>query len=175
MIFSDREEAGRLLAEQLKKANLSLKDPIVLALPRGGLPVALEVAQSLNAPLETFIVRKIGSPKNPEFAIGAVAEGGHCWINHATVESLGLHEEEVAWIIDSEKREVDRRAMIYRGDRKLPSLQNRDVILVDDGVATGSTMAVACRALKKLGVKSMIVATPVCSKKKHFVPEYGCR
>src|ERR1700722_9282091 len=125
MIFSDREQAGRLLAEQLKKLSLPLKDPIVLALPRGGVPVALEIAQTLNVPLEPFIVRKIGSPENPEFAIGAVAEGGHYWINHATVESLGFHDEEIAWIVDSEKREVDRRSMAYRGDRKLPSLENR--------------------------------------------------
>jgi putative phosphoribosyl transferase len=164
MIFSDREQAGRLLAEQLKKLSLPLKDPIVLALPRGGVPVALEIAQTLNVPLEPFIVRKIGSPENPEFAIGAVAEGGHYWINHATVESLGFHDEEIAWIVDSEKREVDRRATVYRGDRKLSSLENRDIILVDDGVATGSTVSVACRSLKKMGAKNIIVASPVCSR-----------
>jgi putative phosphoribosyl transferase len=167
MIFSDREEAGRLLGEQLKKKALSLKNPIVLALPRGGVPVAVEVAQSLNAPLEAFIVRKIGSPENPEFAIGAVAEGGHFWINHATVESLGFHEDEIAWIVESEKREVERRAMTYRGTRELPSLADRDVIVVDDGVATGSTMAVACRALRKMKTRSIIVASPVCSRESN--------
>ena len=171
--FADRAQAGRLLAETLRiyrtRPNL-----LVLALPRGGVPVAARVAEALNAPMDVYLVRKLGAPMQPELAMGAIAEAGPNRsslrvIDWSLVNRIGLSDDELEAVIRTEEREMARRHDLYRGDRPSPHLAGRTIILVDDGAATGSTMLSAIRALKsqasaKGEATKVIVALPVASR-----------
>lgn len=161
--FVNRREAGRLLAhELLGYANRS--DVLVLALPRGGVPVGYEVALALHAPLDVFIVRKIGAPWNEELAIGAVASGGAWRLDQSIIYELGISRHDIERIVEKESHEVQRRERVYRGNIPFPSLDGRIVILVDDGLATGSSMLVAAEAIRRQSPSQLIVAAPVASE-----------
>jgi putative phosphoribosyl transferase len=162
MLFANRHEAGTVLAGLLKHY-ANRPDVLVLALPRGGLPVAFEVAQALNAPLDVFVVRKLGVPGHDELAMGAIATGGVRVLNDDVVGYLGLSDAAIDRVMEKEKRELERRERIYRGDRTPPNVQGRTVILVDDGLATGSTMRAAVAALRKQQPSHIVVAVPVAS------------
>jgi len=160
-MFRDRQEAGRKLADEL--ARLGLPDPVVLALPRGGVPVAAEIARALGAPLDLVIVRKVGAPGNPELAVAAIVDGDppDVVLNHEIVEAYGLDDSGLQALIGRERPELERRRHIYRAGRKPLSVRGRTAILVDDGVATGTTMRVAIRALKRRSPRAIVVAVPV--------------
>ena len=146
--FLDRHEAGRVLAERLRKF-AGRPDVIVLGLPRGGVPVAYEVARALGVPFDVFLVRKLGAPGQEELAMGAIASGGVVVINHEVVDGLRIPWEMVEDEIARERMELTRREALYRGDRPPIEVSGRTVILVDDGLATGSTMRAAVRALRR--------------------------
>ena len=158
--LEDRADAGRRLAVRL--AGYGDERPIVLALPRGGVPVGAEVSRSLGAPLDIFIARKLGAPEQPELGIGAVAQGGVLVLNERIVRALGLSEEHVRRAAEEELREVERRLRLLRGDRPEPLINGRTVILVDDGLATGATARAAVLALKERGPGRLVLAVPVC-------------
>jgi putative phosphoribosyl transferase len=160
-MFHDRQEAGRKLAAELAK--LQLQDPIVLALPRGGVPVAAEVAKTLKAPLDLILVRKVGSPGNPELAVAAIVDGdpADVVLNRDVVEAYSLADDELRVLIAKERPELERRRAAYRGGQKPLSVDGKSVIIVDDGAATGTTMKVAIRALKRRSPREIIVALPV--------------
>lgn len=160
--FTNRSEAGRELAGTLD-AFRDRQDVIVLGLPRGGVPVAYEVADALRAPLDVFTVRKLGAPGNEEYAIGAIATGGIVAIDRAAMRVLGVSDAALEALIDRERRELVRRERLYRGDRAMPSLAGKTVIVVDDGLATGASMTAAVTALRQREPKSIVVATPVAS------------
>jgi putative phosphoribosyl transferase len=159
--FADRRDAGRQLAERL--ASLAAEDPVVVGLPRGGVPVAREVATALGAPLEILAVRKLGAPHNPEYGIGAVAEDGTRVIDAEAVAVLGLSGGEVDSLIARETEELRRRVAAYRGDRSALDLEGRTVIVVDDGVATGVTDTAALRAIYRRRPGRTVLAVPVCA------------
>jgi putative phosphoribosyl transferase len=159
MLFRDRREAGRYLASKLS-AYADRPDVIVLALPRGGVPVGFEVARALHAPLDVFLVRKLGVPGRKELAMGAIASGGVCVLNEV-VDALGITEEDIADMVAREKEELQRRERLYREDRPAPDVRGRTVILVDDGLATGSSMRAAVIALRKRQPARVVVAVPV--------------
>jgi putative phosphoribosyl transferase len=158
--LKDRTEAGRLLAERLSSYG-DREDVLVLALPRGGVPVAFEIAKKLNAPLDVFIVRKLGVPWQPELAMGAIASGGVRVLNDDVVRAYGISNEEIASVEAEEKKELERRERVYRDERPAPDVGGRTVILVDNGIATGTTMLAALAALKKLEPARIIVAVAV--------------
>ena len=159
-VFRDRAEAGRLLAAKLREyANRS--DVVVLALPRGGVPVAFEVARALDAPLDVFVVRKLGVPGHEELAMGAIASGGVRVLNQDVLRALGISRGVVDLVAEREQRELLRREREYRDGRAPVDIRNRTVILVDDGLATGSSMRVAAIALKQKGPAEIIAAVPV--------------
>src|SRR6266403_900089 len=158
--FRDRREAGRLLAAKLT-AYANRPDVIVLALPRGGVPVAYEVARALGAPLDVFVVRKLGVPGYEELAMGAVATGGVRVLNDQLVNRLGIPEHIIDAVAARERRELARRERLYRGDRPPPDVRGRTVILIDDGLATGSTMRAAIAALRQQHPARIVVAVPV--------------
>ena len=158
--FRDRAEAGARLAERL--AALRADDPVVVALPRGGVPVAHEIAAALEAPLEVLAVRKLGAPGRPELAMGAIAEDGTGVIDQATVRALGVGEAELQATIERETEELRRRVALYRGEREPFELRGRTVIVVDDGVATGATDKAALRAIRRRGPVRVVLAVPVC-------------
>ncbi|MGD9890851.1 MAG: phosphoribosyltransferase [Dehalococcoidia bacterium] len=160
-MFRDRQAAGRHLARLLQHTRAL--NPIVLALPRGGVPVAYEIARDLGAPLDVFLVRKIGAPGHRELGIGAVAQGGVRILNEAAIAMLDVPREEIARITAEETAELERRLRQYRGDRPLPDLNSRTVILVDDGLATGVSAMAAIRALRRLHPSRLILAVPVCA------------
>lgn len=161
LVFRDRRDAGRALADALRKAG-PWRDPVVLALPRGGVPVAFEVAQALGAPLDILVVRKIGHPRHEEFAIGAIAGGGVTVMNPQADGYLGgVSAEDVDRIVQRERAELERREHLYRDGRPAEPLAGRDVIVVDDGLATGSTMRAAVAALRRLQPARVVVAVPV--------------
>ena len=162
MRFRDRREAGRLIAEAV--APLDLADPIVLALPRGGVPVAYEVARALGAPLDVFVVRKVGAPQQPEYGIGAIAEGDGVVASPAALRMLRLTTDDWDALVARERAELTRRVRRYRGDRELPNLAGRDVVLVDDGLATGVTAEAAVRSLRRMGPRRLVLAAPVCAR-----------
>lgn len=168
MRFHDRTDAGQRLAAAL--ADMDLRRPIVLALPRGGVPVGAEIAEELGAPLEVFVARKIGAPGRPEYGIGAVAEGGEPLFDRWAVQALGIPESGLAELAEAERRELDRRVRRYRGGRPLPSLAGRSVVLVDDGLATGVTAEAALLALRAQAATApgqplrLILAVPVCAR-----------
>ncbi|MCW3047685.1 MAG: Erythromycin esterase [Solirubrobacterales bacterium] len=158
--FRDRAEAGRLLAERLRDY-AGRDDVVVLALPRGGVPVAFEVARALDAPLDVYVVRKLGVPGHEELALGAIASGGTRVLNKQAVESLGIPAEWIEAIDAKERRELERRERAYRGDRPPPDVAGRTVILIDDGLATGSTMLAAIWAIRDDEPARIVVAVPV--------------
>ncbi len=160
-MFSDRTDAGRRLASRLVQR---IPDsPLVLALPRGGLPVAVEVARALDTDLDVLVVRKLGAPSNPEFAIGAVGEGGAMTVDHAARRQLRITSEQMDHIAQRERAEIERRVALYRGGRTRLSIAGRDVVIVDDGMATGSTAAAAVSVARHLGAARVTVAVPVGS------------
>ena len=158
--FPNRTEAGRLLAEKLVKY-ADRDDVIVLGLPRGGVPVAFEVAQRLGAPLDVFIVRKLGVPGFEELAAGAIASGGVRVLNEDVTRAIPHADEMIEAVTVRETAELERREQIYREGRPSPELRDRVVILVDDGLATGATMRAAVKALRQQGAAKIIVAVPV--------------
>jgi len=158
MHFRDRTDAGRRLGEAL--AHLRGEDPLVLGLPRGGVPVAYEVARALDAPLDVAVARKVGAPGQPELGVGAVSQGVTV-IDEATVALLGLRDEDLQPIIEEETRELHRRLLLYRGSDTLPDVKGRFVVLVDDGLATGVTTRAASRALRRLQPARLVLAVPV--------------
>lgn len=160
--FRDRSEAGQLLAERLI-AYAGRPDILVLALPRGGVPVAYEVARALGAPLDVFVVRKLGIPGHEELAMGAIASGGVRVLNDDVVQALHIPERVIEAVAARELRELERRERAYHGDRPAPDVRNRTVILVDDGLATGSTMRAAVAALRRLGPARIVVAVPTAA------------
>jgi putative phosphoribosyl transferase len=161
MKFRDRRSAGKLLGELL--AGRTWSRPLVLALPRGGVPVALEVARALGAPLNIFVARKVGAPGHREFGIGAVAEGGVSIFDERSVSRLGLSRAQLEELVEAEERELRRRVEIYRTGRPLPDLKNREVILIDDGLATGVTAQAALQSLDRVGAARLVLAVPVCA------------
>ncbi len=159
MVFRDREHAGRLLARRLSRYRG--ENPLVLALPRGGVPVAAEIARELRADLDIIIPRKIGAPCDPELAIGAVSPSGATMLNEPLLRTLRVPNEYVARAVAEARAEIQRRMELYRGVRRPPSIRGRTVILVDDGIATGYTMLVAVQGIKEAQPGRLVVAVPV--------------
>lgn len=176
--FRDRRDAGRQLAEELK-AYTNRPEVLVLALPRGGVPVAFEVAQALHAPLDIFLVRKLGVPGHEELAMGAIASGGVRILNEEVVHTLGIHEQTIERVAAAEQHTLEERERAYRGERPRPVVRGRTVLLVDDGLATGATMRAAVVALRQQGPKRSVVAVPVaavdtCEEFRAEVDEIVC-
>lgn len=165
--FRDRHDAGRALAEELASYR-GKEDLLVLGLARGGVPVGWEIASALRAPLDVFLVRKLGVPRWSELAMGALASGGGLVMNENVISSLHITGEQVRTVIDSETAELTRRERAYRGDRPGADPRDKTVILVDDGIATGASMLAAVRAVRGAGPRSLVVAVPVG-------PQSACR
>lgn len=161
MRFADRTEAGRQLAGRLQL--LVLASPVVLALPRGGVPVGFEVACALDAPLEVLVARKIGAPGHQEFGIGAIAENGAEVVDRAALHSLGLSEADFRSLVATEREELERRIEHYRGSRPLTDLRGRDAVLVDDGLATGVTAEAALLTLRSREPRRLVLGAPACA------------
>jgi putative phosphoribosyl transferase len=161
MTFEDRRDAGRQLARRLAHLHAQ-PETIVLALPRGGVPVAYEVAQALNLPLDIFLVRKLGTPGHEELAMGALTSDGTTVFNAEIIHDLNISESAIAATIDREREELQRREQSYRAGQPALDLQNQTVILIDDGLATGASMRAAVRALRTIA-KRIIVAVPVAA------------
>jgi predicted phosphoribosyltransferase len=161
-IFADRADAGRALATALESRR-GAADTVVLGLPRGGVPVAYEVAAALGLPLDVLVVRKLGLPWQPELAMGAIASGGALVLNDEVVRYLGGRDDAFEIVRAREQAELERRERDYRGDRPPLDMRNRTGILVDDGLATGATMEAAVRSLQALGASRVVVAVPVAS------------
>jgi predicted phosphoribosyltransferase len=175
--FRDRTEAGQVLAERLR-TYAGREDVVVLALPRGGVPVAHEVAKALGAPLGVFVVRKIGVPGHEELAMGAIASGGVLVLDDRLIQALGLGADDLERAVEAELRELERRETAY-GSQDAPDLAGKTVILVDDGLATGATMRAAALAVRKLGPARVVVAVPVaaeetCDEFRDVVDEIVC-
>jgi putative phosphoribosyl transferase len=160
--FRDRADAGRRLAKSLDMY-ANRPDVLVLALPRGGVPVAFEVAHALDAPLDVFLVRKLGVPGHEELAMGAIASGGVRVVNEDIIAAYDIAPEEIESVAAAEERELERRERRYRGDRPFPDVAGRTVILVDDGLATGSTMRAAVAALRQEHPTRVVVAVPTAA------------
>ncbi len=176
--FQNRFEAGLVLARKLDGYR-DRPDALVLALPRGGVPVAFKVADLLHLPLDVFLVRKLGLPGQPELAMGAIATGGILVLNDEVVRMLGVPREVIERVASTEQQELARREEAYRGSRPAPQLRNRTVILVDDGLATGSTMKAAARAIKQQEPTRLVIAVPtappeVCEALRHEADEVVC-
>jgi putative phosphoribosyl transferase len=176
--FRDRTEAGRRLADVLREY-AGRPDVLVLALPRGGVPVAYEVARALDAPLDVFLVRKLGVPGHEELAMGAIASGGVRVLNERVLAIAGVDERTVDAVAAEEQRELERREAAYRGDRPALDVRGRTVVLVDDGLATGSTMRAAAVALKEQNPRRLVIAVPVaagetCDEFRGEVDEIVC-
>ncbi len=177
--FHDRFQAGRLLAKKLKPIYGDRSDVLVLGLPRGGVPVAYEIAKVLHAPLDLCIVRKLGVPGHQELAMGAIATGGIRVLNEDLVRSLRISPTAIAHVTEREQRELERRDRLYRGYRPVPDLRDRTVIVVDDGIATGSTLKAALSTIKQQQAKQIVVAVPVappdvCQELELEVDEVVC-
>lgn len=178
MLFHDRSDAGRHLAGTLA-GYADRPDVLVLGLPRGGVPVAFEVARALHAPLDVFVVRKLGVPGQEELAMGAIATGGVRVLNDDVIQVAGITEDVIAEVATQEVEELRRRERLYRGDRPAPDVRGKTVIIVDDGLATGSTMRAAVAAVQGQGPARVIVAVPVgaaetCAKLREEADETIC-
>jgi putative phosphoribosyl transferase len=176
--YRDRTDAGRRLAARLRQY-ADRPDVVVLALPRGGVPVAFEVSEALHAPLDVFVVRKLGLPAHPELAIGAIASGGVRIVDEAALRRFGVTEEQLAAVAADEERELDRRERQYRDGLPSPDVTGKTVILIDDGLATGATMAAAATALRAQHPARLVVAVPVaaaetCEAFRELVDEVVC-
>jgi putative phosphoribosyl transferase len=176
--FRDRFDAGQQLADRLG-GFAGRPDLLVLGLPRGGVPVAYEVARRLGAPLDVFLVRKLGVPGHEELAMGAIATGGVRVLNEDVVEMLGIPDSVIQAVARREQQELERREREYRGDRPEPDVRDRTIILIDDGLATGSTMRAAAEALKREGAGRIVAAVPVappetCDALRRVVDEVVC-
>lgn len=161
--FLDRRDAGKCLVDPLK-AYAKKSDVIILALPRGGVPVAYEIANALSLPLDIFIVRKLGVPGYPELAMGAIAFGEMILLNEEIIRDFEIAKEAIEAVITTEKKELARRNQVYRHERPFPSLTQKTIIVVDDGIATGATMRTAIKALRQEKPAHIIVAIPVIEK-----------
>jgi putative phosphoribosyl transferase len=178
MLFQDRTDAGRELAAKLRD-HADRSDVLVLALPRGGVPVAAVVAEELNAPLDVFVVRKLGVPFQPELAMGAIATGSVRVLNEDVVRMLNIPDDVIDQVTTRERRELERRERDYRGDRPPANVHGKTVILIDDGLATGSTMRAAVAALRQQGPAKIVVAVPVgagetCDELRSLADEIIC-
>ncbi len=178
MLFNDRADAGRQLAQRLA-ACAHRPDVTVLALPRGGVPVGYEIARELGVPLDVFVVRKLGTPGHEELAMGAIASGGVRVLNRDVIGALRIPEQAIDLVAERETEELRRREELYRGDRPPVSLEGRTVILVDDGLATGSTMRAAAEAVKRQNPARVVIAVPVaaqstCDELRREVDEMVC-
>ena len=177
-LFRDRADAGRILAGKLT-AYTNRRDVLVLALPRGGVPVAYEVAQALHAPLDVFLVRKLGLPGQEELAMGAIASGGTRVLNEDVIGKLNVPEQVIETVAAEEQQELSRREHDYRDRRPPPDVRGRTIILVDDGLATGSTMRAAVAALRRQGPSRIVVAVPIgaaetCAELRKEADEVVC-
>lgn len=159
--FPDRRAAGQLLARELEQ--YAAESPVVIALPRGGLPVGFEVASALRAPLDVWVVRKLGVPWHPEFGMGAVAEGGYVYMSPKITREVGVSDAEIQQLLADKQREVEARVRLFRGSRPRPTLRSKTVIVVDDGIATGGTVAAALGAIRREGVSKLVLAVPVAA------------
>jgi len=160
--FRDRVDAGCQLAALV--AELDLSAPLVLGLPRGGVPVAAQVAHGLGASLDVVVARKIGAPGHEEYGVGAIAEGGGVVADDGALDALGISPTRFAGLVEVQRIELDRRVRAYRGDRPLPDLALRDVVLVDDGLATGVTAEAAIRGLRNGGARRIVLSIPTCAR-----------
>lgn len=178
LMFDDRADAGRALAGRLRHY-IGRTDIVVLALPRGGVPVAFPVAEALGAPLDLFLVRKLGTPGRRELAMGAIASGGIRVLNDDVVRWYGVSPAAIDEIVRKEQQELERREQAYRGGRELPRLEGQIVILIDDGLATGSTMLAAVKAVRQRRPAKIVVAVPVgardtCAALSAHADEVAC-
>jgi len=161
-VFQDRKQAGRLLATHLQKTiKLDRMNSLILALPRGGVPVAVEVANVLNIPMDILVVRKIGHPFQPEYGIGAITEEGYYWTDPGAIRVSDIQPTQIQQVVEKETLEVARRTKKYRNDKPLPSLNGKTIILVDDGLATGVTARVAAQYVRSKGAQQIILAVPI--------------
>ena len=177
MIFNDRSDAGQQLAKKLTR--FKNKSTVILALVRGGVPIAYEIAKKLKLPMSVIVARKIGDPHNSEFGIGAISEADTIYLDRLTINRLSISKEIIDNIIKSEKKELKRRVEVYRQEKKLTILQNKIVILVDDGIATGVTIKATIKTIRKLKAKKIILAIPVAAndslaKIAPLVDQYVC-
>jgi len=177
-MFENRREAGQQLAQELS-GYADREDVIVLGLPRGGVPVAFEVAKALGAPLDVFVVRKLGFPGNPELAMGAIASGDVRVMNQNVVRTIGVSDKAIERVIKEEREKLKEREEIYRGARPRVDLEGKTVLLIDDGLATGATMRAAVRALRQHNPEKIVVAVPTappetCAEFKKIVDEIIC-
>jgi predicted phosphoribosyltransferase len=176
--FKDRRQAGQLLAKQL--ANYANNpDILILALPRGGVPVAFEIAKKLNLPLDVYIVRKLGAPEHEELAVGAIASDNTVVFNHDILHSLSLDASQLHAVIEKERHELERRNKLYRKQAPFPDIMGKTIIMVDDGIATGATLRAAVAAIKKSNPAKIIIAVPVgapdtCEALKEEVDQLVC-
>ena len=159
MMFQDRKEAGHLLARKLAKY-ANGKNVLILALPRGGVPVGFEVASALNVPLDILVVRKLGVPGHEELAMGAIATGGVRVLNEEVISQCGISDHDIEAVSAREQSELRRRERAYRGDAAPPQISGQTIILIDDGIATGSTMRAAVAALRQQGLLKVVIAVP---------------